>query len=171
MVLVCFFLWSFAANAQFQEHNCASYTFQCQSIDSNSIGQLHPQLQDWLLRDCKALLNDRGYCESNSGVVEITLFIWLSTEERVVYEEMYSGSPHQLGVAIPHDLGYRSEKIELLKYINIMLVMTDSHQHLIWKNQLSMEAKNYKSKNTEKRSKRAAKRLVKGIPTPWYFDK
>jgi hypothetical protein len=171
MVLVCFFLWSFAANAQFQEHKCASYTFQCQSIDSNSIGQLHPQLQDWLLLDCKDFLNKRGYCEGDSGIVEITLFIWLSTEERVVYEEMYTGSPHQLGVAIPHDMGYRSEKIESLKYINLMLAMTDSHQNLIWKNQLSMEAKNYKSKNSEKRSKRAAKRLVKGIPTPWYVDK
>lgn len=165
-VFLCFFLGSLVANAQNQKQDCAPFTFHFQKNDSNAIGQLHPQLQEWLLRECKQVLHSKGYCESDSGALEITLFIWLSTEERVVYEEMFTGSPHQLGVAIPHDLGYRSERIESMKYINMMLVMKSNQEELIWNNHLSKQVKDYKSKNAEKRSKRMAKKLVKGIPEP-----
>jgi hypothetical protein len=128
------------------------------------LGQLHPEFQAWLLRDFKDLLRSKGYCEDEDWTVTIILILWLSAEERVVYEEMFTGSPHQLGVYIPNDLGYRNEKVEVLNYINLMVVMTDNQNELIWKRHLNSLAKDYKSRRAEHRSRKLTKKLLKDMP-------
>lgn len=160
-----------AAKAQWTEQHCEAYSFRVQNNDSNALGQMHPQLQEWMLDDCRNFLQAKGYCERDSAMLRMTLFIWLSTEDRVVYEEMFTGSPHQLGVVIPNDLGYRTEKIETLKYINFMVVMSDIHDAVIWKNHVIAQAKGSKSKNAERRSRKMSEKLLKGIPPPASLSK
>lgn len=154
------------AHAQVLGSDCLTYSFQWQSNDSDVEGQLHPKLRDWLTGYCKEFMKEKGYCEREYGEVALSMFVWLSTTERVVYEEMFTGSPHQLGVAIPNDLGYRAEKVETLKYINVMMVMKNKDEELIWNSSQSRQAKQYKTRNAEKRSKNMVKKLLKGIPSP-----
>ncbi len=154
------------AHAQVSGKDCLTYSYHWQSNDSDVEGQLHPHLQVWLMRYSKESLEAKGYCEREIGELTFSMFVWLSTTEKVVYEEMFTGSPHQLGVAIPHDLGYRAEKIETLKYINVMIVMKTKDEELIWNSSQSRQAKQYKAGNAEKRTKKMVKKLLKGIPSP-----